>query len=349
MSESNGNSNGSNASSNGGLIRQQDSGGGGALSVSVYDRVEPLQFIAEMGKAFNHACIAKTEAEGKVLALACLCERKNVFEIKRTYHLIEGNLSMRSDAMLAKFRQAGGKAEWLKTGDDGIEASLKLQYRDEKPYTISFSIDKAQKAGYVKSGSQWAKRPDQMLRARCITDGVRMVAPEIIAGYYSEDELADVQAAGGGGNGAAAAASVRSAAEVEARRRELQAAASQPQEQIIDAEAVPAVPAGATSTTTPAGIAKHDADAESVPFEVPGERDNTLGANVEYIRESHMLDFQAACELRGTTPAAVLVRVTAANPDITSFDQLSNEQIAKLSANLRAAAVKSREEATASK
>lgn len=315
------------------MIRQQDSGGGGGMSV--YDRVEPLQFITEMGKAFAHAGIAKTEPEGKVLALACLCERKTVFEIKRTYHLIEGNLSMRSEVMLAKFRQAGGKIRWIKTGDDGIEASLALKFKDEPEYVVSFTIDKAQKAGYVKAGSQWLKRPDQMLRARCSTDGVRMVAPEIIAGYYSPEELDDVQAAGIV-SGAMTAAPIRPATEVAARRAELQGVAGTVSEgmvlplqaeRIIDAEVEPKITEPANDPSA--------APTESAPFEVPGETDPAPGANAEYIRDTHLMQFQAACDEAGTTQAAVLVRITAQNKDITSVDDLTNENLATLAANLR--------------
>lgn len=159
---------------------------------AVYDRVEPMAFIETMGKAFSQSGAGgcKNIADGQVMALACLCEGKTIFEIARRYHLIEGKLGLKSESMLADFRQMGGKHEWLKDGIDGIEASIKLTGHDGQVIVCSMTIDRAKAAGYVKPNSNWQKRPDQMLRARCITDGIRMGWPEI-AGDYSVEELED--------------------------------------------------------------------------------------------------------------------------------------------------------------
>ena len=40
--------------------------------------------------------------QGRVMAMTCLTERKSPFWLKTRYHLIEGNFSMRTDAMLAE-------------------------------------------------------------------------------------------------------------------------------------------------------------------------------------------------------------------------------------------------------
>lgn len=160
---------------------------------SVYDRIaDPLPFITEMGKVFWHAkaCGCQTEAEGKLLALACMSERMNPFEINKTYHLMDGKLSMRADAMLAKFRQLGGKFRWIKDGEDAQSASLELTY-DGNTITCTYSIEQAKQAGLVKDKGNWAKDPASMLRARVISRGIRMIAPEVIAGTYTPEEISD--------------------------------------------------------------------------------------------------------------------------------------------------------------
>ncbi|HWL09857.1 MAG TPA: recombinase RecT [Planctomicrobium sp.] len=161
--------------------------------LSVYDRItDPIQFIESMGKVFweSKAAGCQTLAEGKLLALACMSERMNPFDINRTYHLMEGKLAMRADSMLAKFRGIGGKYKWVKDGEDGISASLSLTY-DGETITSTYSIEQAKQANLVKEKGNWAKDPASMLRARVISRGIRMIAPEVIAGTYTPEELSD--------------------------------------------------------------------------------------------------------------------------------------------------------------
>jgi len=155
----------------------------------VYDKIDPIQFVETMGKAFamSGAGGCKTVGDGQVMALACLCEGKTIFEIARRYHLIEGKLALKSESMLADFRAQGGKHEWIKDGINGIEAVIRLTGPDKTVIECSMTIERAKTAGYVKLGSNWTKRPDQMLRARCITDGIRMGWPEIACDYSVEE------------------------------------------------------------------------------------------------------------------------------------------------------------------
>lgn len=175
------------------LIRQQ----GGQLATgasAAYDNIDAtLRFINEIGPVLwkSGAGGVKTESEGKLMALACLTERKNPFEINRTYHLMDGKLTMRADAMLAEFRARGGSFKWIKTGDDEQEAILHLEI-DGDSIDSKYTFKQAEKAGLVRSGSGWTKNPANMLRARATSEGIRMIAPEIIAGTYTPEEIEDV-------------------------------------------------------------------------------------------------------------------------------------------------------------
>lgn len=242
-----------------------DSNGG---AMSVYGRIkDPMEFINGMGKVFSMAgaCGVKTENEGKVLALACMCKGVDPFELQQDYHIIDGKLSMRADTMLAKFRERGGKHRWIKDGTDGIAAELELKDRDGNVVVSKFDITKAKDAGYVKAGSQWIKRPDQMLRARCTSDGIRMIAPEVNSGRYTPEELEDA-----GQVVTATATPVRSAVEVEQRRKELQAEAT-------NGSAAKVVTTSTTPTTQAAATVVDsqiiDVEAEPVPFNIEAERD----------------------------------------------------------------------------
>jgi len=102
---------------------------------------------------------------------------------------------MRADAMHAKFRQAGGKVEWRETGDDGKRASAAFSFGGQT-LELSFSIDDAARMigdKLKKPGSNWQKDPGAMLRARLISKALRIIAPEIVAGIYTPDEIESTQ------------------------------------------------------------------------------------------------------------------------------------------------------------
>lgn len=161
--------------------------------ITIYEKVQnPLEFAKEMGKAFSQSGMfgCKNEQQGVVLAMACAVERKNPIELARTYHIIDGKLSMRADAMLAEFRARGGKHRWLRTGDDHQAAEIELEF-DGLKSSVTFSMEDAHRAELVKPKSGWEKYPGEMLRARVVSKAIRMIAPEIIAGCYAPEELGD--------------------------------------------------------------------------------------------------------------------------------------------------------------
>jgi hypothetical protein len=165
----------------------------GEPPVNVYDRIaDPVSATAQLGEWIaSSGMFGCTKIEqGHILALQCLAERKSPFDIKRTYHLINGQISMRSDAMLAGYRQRGGKVVWKQFD---AKAAVAVWKYDGNEVEISFSLEDAKVAGLwpAKAGSGWAKDPAAMLRARCISKAVRMLAPEVVMGVYTPEEVTD--------------------------------------------------------------------------------------------------------------------------------------------------------------
>ena len=160
--------------------------------LAFYDKIsDPLAAVEKLGtfiaKSGMFGC-DKVE-QGQVLALACLCERKSPFELLQNYHIIDGRLSKRADAMLADFRRVGGSWVWVKS--DATEAVISLTFQSFKDFQVKYSIEDAKRAGLVREKSGWAKNPDAMLRARVISKSLRMVAPEIVSGVYTPEEVSD--------------------------------------------------------------------------------------------------------------------------------------------------------------
>ena len=171
-------------------------------AVTMYDKIEnPVVAIEQLGTWFARSGMFGCEKleSGMILAMACLVERKSPFEIMRTYHLINGTLSKRTEAMLADFNRAGGKHLWTKFTNE--IATLKVTFGEFKDYEVSYTIQDAEQAGLcgpkgaMRSGQKgagtWQKQPDAMLRARCVSKCLRMVAPEIVAGIYTPEEVQD--------------------------------------------------------------------------------------------------------------------------------------------------------------
>jgi len=161
--------------------------------VSIYDRIQnPMEAIKQMGDFFAKSGMFGCEKveQGMVIAMACMCERRNPIEISRMYHIIEGKLSMKSDAMLAGFRARGGKVKWIRADHEAAVAVFTI---DGNETEISYTIEDAKMAGLYpgRPNSNWVKRPDAMLRARLVSKAVRMLTPEVNAGMYTPEEVED--------------------------------------------------------------------------------------------------------------------------------------------------------------
>ena len=59
---------------------------------------------------------------------------------------------------------------------------------------IEWTIDMAKRAGLTKNPT-WTQYPRAMLRARCISEGIRTVFPGVVVGTYTPEEVEDMPAA----------------------------------------------------------------------------------------------------------------------------------------------------------
>jgi hypothetical protein len=136
--------------------------------------------------------------QGQVFALALLCENMTPIEIARKYHIIQGRLTKRADAMLAEFREAGGRHRVIERTSDVAEIELIDRNGEKNRFRLTFEEVKQEKFPYQKDGrtfkDNWStpRGRMQMLWARVVSDGIRCVAPEIVAGTYTPEEVRDL-------------------------------------------------------------------------------------------------------------------------------------------------------------
>ena len=159
--------------------------------LTIYERFQnPLDAIKAMGSAIAKSGFAgcdRTE-QGEIIAWMCFSERKSPTDLLRTYDIVEGKLRKKALAILAEFRQRGGKHKWIADGSDGQAAEIELTF-EGSTIRSRFTMDDARRANAsFKPGSAWVKTPGNMLRARAASNGVAMLCPEVVAGSEEEAE-----------------------------------------------------------------------------------------------------------------------------------------------------------------
>ena len=141
------------------------------------------------------ASIAKSGLFGiktpdQALALMALCEAENLHPATamRDYHIVQGRPALKADAMLARFQAAGGTIRWAAMTEQRVSATF--SHPQGGSVEIEWTIDMAKRAGLTKNPT-WTQYPRAMLRARCISEGIRTVFPGVVVGTYTPEEVED--------------------------------------------------------------------------------------------------------------------------------------------------------------
>ena len=107
----------------------------------------------------------------------------------RKLQCIKGTVTERADSQLARFKTAGGRAEFNELSE--TKAVLVLKHPNGDQHTETFTIDDAKRAG-LASNDNYAKHPKAMLRSRAITAGLKSIGWEGAVGIYDPDEIEDI-------------------------------------------------------------------------------------------------------------------------------------------------------------
>lgn len=131
----------------------------------------------------------QTPAQALALGLLCQAEGRHPAEAARDYHIINGKPSLKSEAMLARFQQAGGRVEWHEYTHDSVSGTF--SHPQGGSLKVSWTMQDATRAG-LTSNPTWKKFPRQMLKARCISEAVRGIFPAVLSGLYAPEEVSDI-------------------------------------------------------------------------------------------------------------------------------------------------------------
>lgn len=180
-----------------------------------YDKIGDVpSFVASLGKsiALSKMFGCESEEQGHIMALECIAKKMPPLSIAEKYHLIHGKLSMKTEAMLADFRTvAKGMHRVICRTPDKV--AIELITSDRKSHEFELTWAEAKREPFCYEGKESAvveqinsgnldklklkakyatdRSRMQMLWARLVSDSIRCIAPEVICGTYTPEEVSD--------------------------------------------------------------------------------------------------------------------------------------------------------------
>ena len=173
------------------------------------NNVQELQFLGTVlaqSQLFGHS----NPAEG--LAIVAMCHQKRIswMDFMENFHMIKGRVSKKTDAILADFHMIGGTHLPISRTEEVAEAKFTL---GKASYTSKLTWEECKSEPFIYQGKEddvinlleagnmdalkikakyrTPRARKQMLWARVVSDGVRVLAPECCRGIYTPEEVGD--------------------------------------------------------------------------------------------------------------------------------------------------------------
>jgi 5'-3' exonuclease len=112
----------------------------------------------------------------------------------RGIHNIEGKHGLSAQLMVALILKSGVCEYFERISSSATEATFEaLRKGARAPQRVSYTLEQAKQAGLVKDKSAWMKDPESMCIARASSRLARIVAPDVVGGLYTPDELREAR------------------------------------------------------------------------------------------------------------------------------------------------------------
>lgn len=109
----------------------------------------------------------------------------------QNFYIIKGKLSMAAEVMGLLLKRTG-KYNYRVIEHTDDKCSIQFFENGKEIYLSTFTIADAKRAGLVRPDSGWIKYPKAMLFSRAMSQGSRIVAPELLAGAYTDEEAESI-------------------------------------------------------------------------------------------------------------------------------------------------------------
>lgn len=149
-----------------------------------YNDIEKMATAVAKSNLFG----VKNPEQAMALMLIAQAEGMHPAIAARDYHVIQGRPALKADAMMARFQSSGGKVEWKVYTDK--EVTGVFSHPSGGSVTITWTFEMATKIG-LTGKDNWRNYARAMLRARCISEGIRTVYPGCVVGTYTPEEVQD--------------------------------------------------------------------------------------------------------------------------------------------------------------
>lgn len=148
----------------------------------------PLNDIKEMAEVAAKSKMFGFKSPDEAMAIMLLCQAENLHPAiaMRDFHVIQGRPALKADAMLARFQAAGGSVKWEEYTDERVSGNF--SHPSGGSVTVTWTFEMARKIG-LTGKDNWKNYARAMLRARCISEGVRTVYPGCVTGLYTPEEV----------------------------------------------------------------------------------------------------------------------------------------------------------------
>lgn len=108
-------------------------------------------------------------------------------------YVVDGKVTLSASLVASLVRRAGHRLRTTTTYDDAgrptIVATIVRADDPEWSAVATWDLDRATRAG-LAGRETWKRYPEQMLRARAVTEAAREACPEVLSGLYLADEVA---------------------------------------------------------------------------------------------------------------------------------------------------------------
>lgn len=148
----------------------------------------PINEIREMAEVAAKSKMFGFKSPDEAMAIMLLCQAENLHPAiaMRDFHVIQGRPALKADAMLARFQQAGGSVKWEEYTDERVTGNF--SHPNGGSVSVTWTFEMAKKIG-LTGKDNWRNYARAMLRARCVSEGVRTVYPGCVVGVYTPEEV----------------------------------------------------------------------------------------------------------------------------------------------------------------
>ena len=152
----------------------------------------PIDQVRVMAKSASASKLFSAKAEEQIFTLMLVAQSEGIHPIKAlmSYDIINGQPALKSSEALARYIDAGGKIEWIKSDKDSAKA--RFTHPSSGSFEYEYTVEDATDAGLINKDN-YKKNRKAMLRARCTSAGIRMSYPRCLNNMYLAEEVQDFE------------------------------------------------------------------------------------------------------------------------------------------------------------